>query len=201
MEEVSIDLARNMGIALTSGIPNVGGTLSFFLDKILPSEIEKKYEDFIESLSKEVLHLQIEISESIIRSDEFVSLFNRMIDLVVCEFSEKKKAIAKNILLSAMTSSDRFNKHDYFEYLVRKLTVDEIRWLYFSDEFTRRNGLGPYSYLVKQNLQDGYQYISHITNKLIRYKLLDGNKISALGEQFIRYINNPICVFDEMDVD
>ena len=199
MVEDKTEIIRNAGVALVAGIPNVGGTLSFFLDKILPSHIEKQYDDFIVSLSQEVKNLRIEVDESIVCSDEFISLFNRMIDTAVCEHSEKKRAIIRNILLSAITIQNQFNYNDYFEHLVAKLTLDEIRWLYFTDEFTKRNGVGPYPYLVQQKVHHDYEHISHITNKLTRYKLLTGNRISDLGKQFIKFINSPTNIFDQLD--
>lgn len=199
MVEKEADIFRNSGVALVAGIPNVGGTLSFFLDKILPSQIEKQYDDFILSLSEEVKNLQIEVNESIVHSDEFISLFNRMIEAAVCEYSEKKRAILRNLLLSAITSQNQFNYNDYFEHLVAKLTIDEIRWLCFTNEFTKRNGVGPYPYLVQQKVHHNYDHISHITNKLIRYKLLNGSRISDLGKQFIQFINSPINIFDQSD--
>ena len=198
MVEDKTDIIRNSSVALVAGIPNVGGTLSFFLDKILPSQIERQYDDFIMSLSEEVKNLQIEVNESIVRSNEFISLFNRMIDAAVCEHSEKKRTIIRNILLSAITGQNQFNYNDYFEHLVAKLTIDEIRWLYFTDEFTKRNGIGPYPYLVRQKVHHNHEHISHITNKLIRYKLLNGNRISDLGKQFIQFINYPTDIFDQL---
>lgn len=199
MLEDKSDLFRNSSVALVAGIPNIGGPLSFFLDKILPSQIEMQYNAFILSLCQEVDNLQIKVDESIIQSAEFISLFNRMIDIAVCEYSEKKKTIIRNILLSAISSYDRMNYNEYFEYLVSKLTIDEIRWLYFADEFARRNGVGAYSYLVQHKMHIQYQHITHVTTKLVRYRLLDGNRISNLGKMFIQFINSPISVFSELE--
>lgn len=197
MVDDKLDVLRNSSVAVAAGIPNIGSTLSFFLDKILPSQIEKQYNIFITSLSQEVNNLQIEVNESIVHSAEFISLFNRMIDIAVRENSEEKLAIIRNILLSAITSPNTFCYNDFFNYLVDRLTIDEIRWLFFSDMFWEKNGIGPYAYLVKQKEHGKYPYIAHVATKLIRYKLLDGSKISNLGKMFIQYINSPINVFDE----
>ena len=199
MVKVKADIIRNSGVALVAGTPNVGGTLSFFLDKILPSQIGAQYDAFIMSLSEGVDNLQIQVSESTIRSDEFISLFNRMIDVALCEHSKTKHAIIRNILLSAISGSNQFNHNDFFEHLISKLTADEIRWLYFTDEFTRKNDIGPYPYLVHQKIHGEYQHIAHVTNKLIRYRLLQGSKLSKLGKQFIQFINTPNNVFEPFD--
>ena len=48
------DLIRNGLIALTSSVPYVGGTLSFLLDKYIPSEAEKRKNAFIKNLETDL---------------------------------------------------------------------------------------------------------------------------------------------------
>ena len=48
------DLIRNGLIALTSTVPYVGGTLSFLLDKYIPSEAEKRKNAYIKNLEADL---------------------------------------------------------------------------------------------------------------------------------------------------
>ena len=123
------DTKRNMGISLAAAIPEIGGSLAFFLDKILPSEIRNKYDNFLQSLSHDVDYLKIQVSEDIIKSDEFISLFNKTIDAVMCECSELKLTIFRNILLSSLEEQHELNYGDFFLHLLSKLSEEEIKWL------------------------------------------------------------------------
>lgn len=48
------DNIRNTLIALSSMIPTVGGTVSFILDKYIPSEVEKRKREYIIQLANDI---------------------------------------------------------------------------------------------------------------------------------------------------
>ena len=185
------DTKRNMGISLAAAIPEIGGSLAFFLDKILPSEIQNKYDKFLQSLSHDVDYLKIQVSEDIIKSDEFISLFNKTIDAIMCECSELKLTIFRNILLSSLEEQHELNYGDFFLHLLSKLSEEEIKWLFLADLCEKNGTQSPSSYYVKHHRESDNSLVLHITTKLIRYKLINGNKVSNLGRMFIKYINSP----------
>lgn len=192
MTEENKELIRNTTISLTAGVPYLGGVVSFFLDKKLPSQIQKQYDDFLKSLDDAVEELQIEINENIIQSHEFFSLFNKTVDHVICEYSEIKKGIYRNILLSALSNNDSFNYTDFFVFLTNKLTVDEIKWLAFTEEYKKQKGESLWRDVANNYQESDNSLVMHIQTKLVRYRLIKGDRISALGKMYIHNITSPI---------
>ena len=58
MDKNEKDLIRNSLIAMTAAIPYAGGTISFLLDKYVPSEAEKRRNEFILTLAKDLEELK-----------------------------------------------------------------------------------------------------------------------------------------------
>ncbi len=84
------ELPRNVVIAASSLIPGVGGVLSLFLDKYLPSTIEKRREEFLIKLSSDMEQLPKEVISLLATNEEYHSIIIKVFREVTQENQEIK---------------------------------------------------------------------------------------------------------------
>lgn len=183
------DIFRNISVAASSALPYTGGTISLLLDKFLPSYIEEQYQRFISSLEKRILQLKIKIDEEIIQSPEFFSLFTKTLDYAVCEYRKEKIIAFQNIILNAATRDIDFDIEDYFLFLTSTLTIDQFKYL-FTIKLLTSNGSNEVNCYKIYNNTDKL-YLSSAVTEMLRYGLIDGKKVTGLGDRYIQSINSP----------
>lgn len=119
---------RNMAVAVTAGIPILGGPLAVLLDKYLPEYFEKKRERILQELNQELMALEQSGNTLLIENDRFSSVFLKGIKLAMEEHDNEKINSFKNIILnSAIFQSKDFDEESLFLSWVRDLTSDQIR--------------------------------------------------------------------------
>ena len=176
----SSDAFRNVIIAGTASVPILGGPVSVILDKYLPSHIERRYHEFVEQLSNRLEIMKMNMSEPIWTSKEFITLFHKTLEYVICELREEKIEAYQNILINVATKKLDFDSAEFYSKLISLLTMDQLIYLYAIDntsvEF--RALLTEYPYI------DQY-YLLSIVTELTRYRLIKGNTLTRLGSDFL----------------
>ena len=124
------ELSRNITIATSSIIPGVGGVLSLFLDKHLPSTIEKRKEDFLKSLSNDLEQLPTEIIDKLSTNEEYHSIILKVFKSITQEEKEMKLIAFRNILINEALCDSHINEREFYIKLLTDLTTDQIRVLH-----------------------------------------------------------------------
>lgn len=84
------DFIRNSLIALTGTVPYVGGSISFLLDKYIPSEAERKRNEFISKVSDDLEELREKVDAFNFETPEFYSIFTKLLRHAVEEYRDEK---------------------------------------------------------------------------------------------------------------
>ena len=212
------DKIRDALIAMSSLVPVVGGTISFILDKYLPSEAEKKKEAFLLQLSEDIAQIKEEIDVRNLETPEFQAIFTRIMHAVIEEYRQEKIVAFRNITINLISNPNilNFNKADFYSRLVVMLIPDEIKMLYLFYLLDVKNELQElddnparrdiYSIAVKVWGCIDKEYFGALTTNCTRYYLIwsskaqqkkssrDGLFLSELGKGFVKYIFEPIEV-------
>lgn len=98
----------------------------------------------------------------------------------------------KNMIINSVAPDWKWEKTDFFLHIVSCLSEDELEELFLL--YTKGEQKKLLSGLLKQypNYKD---YIISFGSKLARFKLVDGNKLSLLGEEFCDYVFRPFSLF------
>lgn len=207
------DIIRNSLIALTAAVPYAGGTISFLLDKYIPSEAERKRNEFIKRLEQDIKEIKEKIDIANLETPEFYSIFTKLLKASMEEYREEKLHAFRNLTLNIALEPQKFNKIDFFTRLVLSLVPDEIMLLrvfylldvkgelkMYDDNPKKRNIFNIVSklYGIEDNL-----YIHAMLTNCTRYRLIlsngelnvqfgrDGYYLSDLGKDFLSYIFLP----------
>ena len=212
------DNLRNALVALSSLIPTVGGTISFLLDKYIPSESEIRKNLFLQQLANDLENLKEKIEINNIESPEFQSVFSKLLRASIEEHREEKIIAFRNITVNLLFDPNKlaFNKVEFYTRLVLLLIPDEIKLLHTFFLLDVRKTLVSYDQCDKK--RDIYEIIEEIwkikdkeyMQALItdcqRYMLISGSPEQArlhlrsgifltnLGEGCVNYIFDPIEV-------
>lgn len=199
------ELSRNITIATSSIIPGIGGVLSFFLDKYLPSTIEKRKDDFLKALSNDLDQLPTEIINKLSTDEEYHSIILKVFKAITQEEKEIKLTAFRNILINSALCDNHINEREFYIKLLTDLTTDQIKVLhlfYLRDHKKRIEFTNVYEYISKHwyGVDESYRFA--LITELIRYGLIagsqklkkakgEGHHLSPLGERFILFIFNP----------
>lgn len=199
------ELSRNITIATSSIIPGIGGVLSLFLDKYLPSTIEKRKEDFLKSLSNDLEQLPREIINKLSTNEEYHSIILKVFKSITQEEKEIKLIAFRNILINAALCDSHINEREFYIKLLTDLTTDQIKVLhlfYLRDHKKEIEFTNVYKYISKHwcGVDESYRFA--LITELIRYGLISGSEklkkvngeghhLTPFGERFILFIFNP----------
>lgn len=205
-KDKTIDLSRNIVVAASNLIPGIGGVLTVFLDKYLPSTMEQRREEFLRTLSSDIDNLPSSVIERIMNDQEYHSLMLKVFISVVQEDKEIKKKAFRNILLNAATTiNNTINENEFYIKLLSDMTTDQIRILhlfYLRDIKKSISFKNVYSFITKhwKNIDESYRFA--LITEIMRYGLItssqksnkakgEGHQLSSFGERFILYIFQP----------
>lgn len=207
------DIIRNSVIALTAAIPVAGGTISFLLDKYIPSEAERKRNEFIKCLECDIEEIKEKIDISNLDTPEFYSIFNKLLKASMEEYREEKLNAFRNLALNVILEPQKFNKIDFYTRLVISLVPDEImllRVLYlldvkgelkFYDNNPKKRNI--FNIISKLYGIEDHLYIQAMLTNCGRYRLILSNGelniqfgragyfLSDLGKDFLSYVFLP----------
>lgn len=207
------DMIRDGLIALTSAIPYAGGTLSFLLDKYIPSEAERKRNDFIMTLANDLEEMKEKIDVSNLDTPEFYSIFTKLLKASMEEYRDEKITAFRNLTLNIILEPHKFNKLDFYTQLVISLVPDEIMILHIFylldvkgelksldnnkekrdiyDIISRVYGINDYLY-IQALIIDCQRYRLILSSRQIQRKEgRSGLFLSDLGKDFLSYIFLP----------
>lgn len=120
------DIIRNSLISLTAAVPYVGGTVSFLLDKYLPSEIERKRNVYLKKLESDLEEIKEKIDIKNLDTPEFRSIFTKLLKASIEEYRDEKLTAFRNLTIHTLVTPERYNKIDFFTRLTLTLVPDEI---------------------------------------------------------------------------
>lgn len=209
------DFVRNTLIALSGAIPYVGGPISFLLDKYIPSEVERKRNEFLNMIAKDIEELNEKVDEYDLNSPEFYSIFTRLLRASIEEYREEKITAFRNLVINIAIEPQKFNSIDYCARLVMKMIPDEIlilRVFYLLDvkgelkaydTDPQKRDIGKILSKV-YGLNDSL-YIQALLIECQRYRLILGNPdaqikygkgreglyLTDLGREFLQYVFEP----------
>lgn len=207
-QDSKIEIIRNLFIAGSSAIPMVGGTLSFLLDKYLPSVIEKRRSDFLKQLEKDFQNLPYEIINSLESNECFYSVFLKVLSQVTYEHKIEKIHAFRNILINSTLITDaEFNKVEYFVKLINSLSTDQIKilHLFYLRDYKKEIEFTDINKFIDKHWKVDPSYRWSLVTELIRDGLISssierqnkkgkGIQLSKMGEEFINYIFSPISI-------
>lgn len=207
------DMIRNSLIALTAAIPYAGGTLSFLLDKYIPSEAERRKNDFIMTLANDLEEMKEKANVNNLDTPEFYSIFTKLLKASMEEYRDEKLTAFRNLVLNIVLEPIKFNKIDFFTQLVISLVPDEIMILHifylldvkgelqlFDNDKDKRD---IYDIILKAYGINDRLYIEALLIDCQRYRLILADKqmhkktgrsgpfLSDLGKDFLSYIFLP----------
>ena len=100
------DILRNILIGSTNLIPLAGGTLSFFLDKYLPSVVEERRNAFLQKVEEDLENIPIHTIQSACDDPEYASIVLKVFKHALEDFRMEKVTAFRNILIHATTDGD-----------------------------------------------------------------------------------------------
>ena len=192
---------------------NANGTLSLLLDKYIPSEAERKKNEYLKRMENDIEELKQKIDPSNLEKPEFYSIFSKLLKQSIDEYREEKITAFRNLTLNVAMTPYEFNKVDFYARLVIILIPDEIMILRLFYLLDVKGELKEYDndpkerntfYIIKKvyNIEDEL-YLHAIMTDITRYRLVlrsgelstrfprNGFFLSDLGKDFARYIFEP----------
>ena len=212
------DIARNILIASIAAAPAVGGPIAFLLDKYLPSDAENRKKQYIETLAKEIDELKDSIKIENLETEEFKTIFIRLLKESIEEHREEKLSAFRKLTLNIALQPYEFNKVDFYTRLVISMVPDQIVILHV---FYRLDVTKELAYLDKEEerklatilnklkIYMPTEYRIALVSDLMIMRLVSSNEAShkkqkrsgqfltELGEDFCRYIFEKQEIFNE----
>lgn len=206
------DITRNSVIAGVAAVPYAGGPLSFLLDKYIPSEAEKRRNEFLQKLSDDIQELKDKAVVFDMDSPEFHSIFLKLLKASMEEYRHEKINSFRNLALNSLLIPEQLNKIDFYTRLAIQLIPDEIKILYvlylldvkrdpsIADNGERRD---LHAILKKYYHFEDKEYVSALMVDCMRYTLIGGSPalqkkeeragifMTDLGREFASYIFEP----------
>ena len=211
-----IELTRNIAVAAAGFVPGVGGVLSLFLDKYLPSTIERRRDDFLEKLASDMEKLPVSVISKISTDEEYHSLVIKIFRAVTQENQEIKIAAFRNILINAALASDTEpNETEFYIKLITDFTSDQMHVLhlfYLRDYKEEIQFSNVNEYIDEKWSKIDISYRFALVTELIRYGLIsesrriqekkgEGQQLSDFGVRFIQYIFQPNEIESKAEVE
>jgi hypothetical protein len=197
---------RNTLIATSASIPIAGGTLSVILDKYLPSELQRRKDNIIDSLTEDLENLKSEIDLIKLESPEYLTVFLKVLKRAVDEHHQEKIIAFRNILLNeAIAPSSEFDEITFYIRMVEDLTVDQIRILNLiyknklNGSCSTKGNINIYKDLEKIWPEIDKNYLLACVTELISSAKKDlkvkdnkGHTLTDFGYRFVNHIFSPI---------
>ncbi len=196
------ELIRNLAIGSIGMIPIAGGVLSLFLDKYLPSTLQKRREDFLNSIVRDMESLPDNTVERLLESDEYHTLLIKTFRSVLLENKKEKINCFRNILLNAAVCEFIPNEVDFYLKLLQELSIDQVRILrliYLKDckkEIAFKN-INQYIDNNWSEVDKSYRFA--LVTELMRFGIIKydeqnngEHRLNPFGERFIKFIFSPI---------
>ena len=179
------DVIRNSLIALTGAVPYVGGPVSFLLDKYIPSEADRRRNEFINQVSNDLEELKEKVDAFNFESPEFYSIFTKLLRHAVEEYRDEKINAFRNLTMNIVLEPEKFDKIDFFTRLVIELVPDEIvilRTFYLLDVKNELKSFDTdpskrdiYKIITDLYAVDDRLYIHALITDLARFRLILAN--------------------------
>lgn len=189
------DLLRNLGVGAVASFPYVGGTLSYIMDKNIPTQIDLRYSSFVESLENDIQSMKKEIDYSRFETPQFYSVFVKVIHEIISNHLEEKRIAYKNILINSVGLSWNCSKNDFFFSITTKLSLDAMDYLFLIylgiAQSNYKNISFSLSNLMKR-FESQSDYLITIVSELGRYNLIKGLELTEFGKQYCNFIFSPI---------
>ena len=189
------DLIRNSLIALTSTVPYIGGTISFLLDKYIPSEAEKRRNEFIKKIEADLKEIEEKVDDFNLDTPEFYSIFTRLLKESMEEYRSEKITAFRNLTIHIVLEPQEFNKMHIFYMLDVK---GELKML--DGDIEKRD---IYEIISKVYGIEDMEYMRALITDCQRYRLIIASQqmqkrmgrkglfLSDLGREFLTYIFSP----------
>jgi hypothetical protein len=122
---------KNQLVATLNLLPGgVGSYLGVLVEKYLPSHIEKRRTEFLDSLAVSLEKLMGDITLEKLADDKFLCLFLRCAKMVIEEASEmKREALQAIILNAALCEESSFDEITLYLKHIETMTEDQVRIL------------------------------------------------------------------------
>ena len=202
-----------------STAPFCGGIASLMSDYI-PSSKQKRLEEFVAQIAKDLERLQDKVDESKILTDEFAFVFEECLRGAAENYQKDKLEAFRGILVNSAIRSDlEEEEKEYFLNLVNTLSVLHMRILRFMalpHDYLEETGISPdrvrggFSQIfsvvmpgvdteaVKSAFGDLHQYGMTNTDKSMFKTMtydqglnLVGNRVTKFGGRFISFCSVP----------
>jgi hypothetical protein len=207
---------RSAVIAVTAGIPLLGGPVSVLLDKYLPDYVKRKRDAFLEQVGKGLSEIEERLTPENLSSDTFLSVFVKATQQAIAKHSQEKVDCLRAIILnSALEPTASFDERSLFLRLVADLTEDQIKVLkaiYVAGGIPKDKYKSLLDYAVELWPEIDPDYLMACTTELIRYNFVSGayktrgeqvglqeskskmHRLTGLGERFVTYILSPLTL-------
>lgn len=120
---------RAIGAAAISMIPKLGGPIATLIQEYIPTTLQKRQEELLNSLSRDFKRLENRIDQNKFKSESFNLIFLKTVRLMLVEMNTEKMEAFKAIILNdAISSGEDFEK-EYFIGITDSITGNHIRLL------------------------------------------------------------------------
>lgn len=138
-QKTSFDLAHSIAKAGISAIPLIGGSAAEIFAYIITSPLEKRRDEWIESIANKLLELESKIEEfrlsELSRNEEFITTLIYTSQVALRNHQNEKLEALKNIVLNeALLINIEQDKRLMFIKFIDDLTPSHIRLLLFLND-------------------------------------------------------------------
>ena len=211
------DDLRNALIAVASITPYVGGPISFLLDKYIPSEMERRKNEYLKKLENDINELQERIDPENFNKPEFQSVFIRLLRQSREEHRREKIDSFRNISMNLLMTDNglwQFSKVEFFTGLTLSFIPDELNLLYvfylldvkqkLNDLDDKKQDRDIYSIIRKLWSNYDYDYVFSLLMDCTRFNIISGSEkmrktynrkgffTTPLGKEYFDFIFTPI---------
>ena len=134
----------NVFKAAVATVPFAGGIASLMSDYI-PSQRQKRLEEFAENITSELENFKEEVNENYILTDEFSFIFEKCFKGGVENYQKEKVIAFKAILINSLIDFDTTqNEKEYYLNLVDNLSLLHIQilsFMAFPRDYIKLNGI------------------------------------------------------------
>lgn len=195
------DILRNSLIGAISSIEGVGGVLSFVLNKLIPEQAAKQTAAFLENLSRELEQFEEEKLIQRFQTEEYLSLFMKILSNVICDYRNKKEKIFLNVLINSLEEDTCFDEAEYFLHLIDFFPRDSLGYLYRAYKL-HEEGVENEDTEILNSSHCGMKienYLSFsIQSEMSRFRLLYGKTLTPLGKRFCDFVFLPYEIEEEL---
>lgn len=120
---------RAVGAAALSLIPVLGGPIATLIQEYIPTTLQRRQVELLNSLSHEFERLESRINQEKLKSESFNLTFIKTVKLMLVEMSTEKMDAFKAIIFNDAISLGEDFEREYFIGITDSLTGNHIRLL------------------------------------------------------------------------